>query len=91
MIGRSRDCATPTERGHDGRPDSLDAAEVPPVERRYELETVDDHDGPPVERVATASVSVASERSIPSVRVPDRRDGGLESDAVTELETVSTP
>jgi hypothetical protein len=91
MIGRSRDCATPAERGHDGRPDSLDAAEVPPVERRHELETVDDHDGPPVERCRHCERVGRLGAIDPFGACPDRRDGGLESDAVAELETVSTP
>jgi len=50
MVGRSRDVATPAELGQDCPPDPLDAADVVPKDVRHDLETLTDHDGPPVER-----------------------------------------
>ena len=54
MIGRSLNVATPAERGRDCLPDPLDGDRegdgVAPKDRRHDLETLTDHDGPPVER-----------------------------------------
>ena len=47
MAGRSRDVATAAECGHDLQPEGSAPA---PVERRHDLETIADHDGPPVVR-----------------------------------------
>ena len=88
MVGRSRDVATPAELGHDCRPDPGDDPEVPPKDVRHELETVDDHDGPPVERCIHCE-RVAHYGAIdPFVACPDRHDGGPETDVDAEPETV---
>jgi hypothetical protein len=70
MNGRSRDVATPAERGHDLRPEGGDAV---PVDRRHDLETIVDHDGPPVDRCVHCGASGSIGAIDPFAECPDRR------------------
>ena len=80
MVGRSRDVATSAELGHDCRPAPDDAPEVPPKDVRHELETVNGHDGPPVERCIHCE-RVGHPGAIDSFgECPNRRDNGREGD-----------
>ena len=54
MNGRSRDVATAAEHGHDLRPEGSYPVSV---DRRHDLETIADHDGPPVVRCAHCGAS----------------------------------
>lgn len=87
MVGRSRDIATPAELGHDGRPDR-DAVDVPPKDRRHDLETLTDHDGPPVERCRHCGRVSYLGAIDPFAECPGR---GGDSEGDAEPETVPTP
>jgi hypothetical protein len=71
MTGRSRDVATPAECGGDLRPEGSDAV---PVNRRHDLATIDDHDGPPVVRCRHCGESGPIGSVNPRAECPDRRE-----------------
>jgi hypothetical protein len=84
MTGRSRDVATVAERGGDLWPEGSDPV---PVDRRHDLATIDDHDGPPVVRCVHCEASGSIGSIDPRAECPDRRDGAPEAD----VETVPAP
>lgn len=90
MTGRSRDVATPAELGQDGRPDPLDALDVAPKDRRHDLETIDTHDGPPVERCVHCERVGHPGAIDPFAACPDRCDGEADTDADTKYHTVNS-
>jgi hypothetical protein len=82
MAGRSRDVATAAECGHDLRPEGSAPA---PVERRHDLETIADHDGPPIVwcRECGESGSIGSVN--PRAECPDQGDGVPDPDGETTV------
>jgi hypothetical protein len=84
MNGRSRDVATPAERGHDLR---SEGSEPVPKDRRHDVERVTDHDGPPVDRCVHCGASGSIGAINPYTECLDRRDGAPEAD----VETVPAP
>ena len=82
--GRSRDCATSAELGHDLVPES---AEPAPTECRHNLETITEHDGPPVVRCEYCDAFGSVGSIDPFAECPGQGEGS--SDA--EPETIPAP
>jgi hypothetical protein len=81
MTGRSRDVATVAERGGDLRPEGSDPV---PVDRRHDLETIVDHDGPPLDRCVHCGASGSIGSVNPHAECPTRHreDGHADSETV---------
>ena len=82
MNGRSRDVATVAERGHDLRPGGRDPV---PVERRHDVETIADHDGPPLDQCVHCGASGSIGAIDLFAPCPERGDGVLDPDAETTV------
>ena len=82
MNGRSRDVATPAERGHDLR---SEGSEPVPVELRHDVERVTDHDAPPLDRCVHCDASGSIGSVNPYEECPDRRDGVPDTDVETTV------
>jgi hypothetical protein len=90
LSGRSQNTATPAERGEDYRPDPVDASGTPPKDVRHDLETLTDHDGPPVERCRHCQRAASLGTIDPFAPCPGQRDGDPESYVNVEAETIPT-
>jgi hypothetical protein len=88
MNGRSRDVATPAERGHDLRSEGSDPV---PKDRRHDIERVTDHDAPPRDRCVHCGASGSIGSVNPYAECPERRREGEHADADHEPETMPAP
>ena len=82
--GRSHDCATSAELGHGLAPEY---AEPTPTECRHELETITEHDGPPVVRCEYCGASGPVGSIDPFAECPGR----CEDSPDAEPETIPAP
>ena len=82
--GRSHDCATSAELGHDLAPENVEPV---PTECRHDLETIIEHDGPPVVRCEHCGASGSVGSIDPFAACPGR--GKDSPDA--EPETIPAP
>jgi len=82
--GRSHDCATSAELGHDLAPEY---AEPAPTKCRHELETITEHDGPPVVRCEYCGASGPVGSIDPFAECPGR----CEDSPDAEPETIPAP
>jgi hypothetical protein len=88
MNGRSRDVATPAERGHDLAPERVDPV---PKDRRHDVERVTDHDSPPRDQCVHCGASGAIGSVDPRAECPERRHEGDRVDADHEPEMMPAP
>ena len=79
---RSYDCATSAELGHDLAPEYVEPA---PTECRHDLETIADHDGPPIVRCRECGESGSIGSVNPRAECPDRGDGVPDPDGETTV------
>jgi hypothetical protein len=84
MNGRSRNVATPAERGHDLRSEGSDPV---PKDRRHDIERVTDHDAPPRDRCVHCGASGSIGSINPYAECPARH----REDDHADSETVPVP
>jgi hypothetical protein len=82
--GRSHDCATSAELGHGLAPEY---AEPAPTKCRHELETITEHDGPPVVRCEHCGASGSVGSIDPFAECPSRGEDSPDA----EPETIPAP
>jgi hypothetical protein len=88
MNSRSREVATPAERGHDL---ACEGSDPVPVERRHDVERVTDHDGPPIDHCIYCGTSGSIGSVDPRAECPERRREGEHADTDHEPETMPAP